>query len=95
MHNVVTSMQVFSNPASFDESGLLHITPHHAHTCPTCSTNMCKKAILSKVCNNAAMCSFACALPCLLTGKLMNRQGYRTITSNHALCHNKALTSCL
>jgi len=41
--------QVYSNPARFDEGGLLHITPHHSHSCTTCSTNMCKKAIVAKV----------------------------------------------
>ncbi|CAN9509266.1 unnamed protein product [Ophioblennius macclurei] len=38
--------KIFTNPASFDESGKLVLLPFHSHSCPRCPENMCKQAIL-------------------------------------------------
>ena len=42
---------IYSNPAKFDESGKLVITPYHSHSCQRCqqSPNMCKGTILKEV----------------------------------------------
>ncbi|XP_029942727.1 probable phosphatase phospho1 isoform X2 [Salarias fasciatus] len=38
--------KIFTNPASFDESGRLVLLPFHSHSCPRCPDNMCKQAVL-------------------------------------------------
>ncbi|XP_058477805.1 probable phosphatase phospho1 [Solea solea] len=38
--------KIFTNPASFDESGRLVLLPFHSHSCPRCPGNMCKQVIL-------------------------------------------------
>lgn len=38
--------KIFTNPASFDETGRLALLPFHAHSCSRCPDNMCKQAIL-------------------------------------------------
>lgn len=38
--------EIFTNPASFDDSGRLVLLPFHSHSCSRCPDNMCKQAIL-------------------------------------------------
>lgn len=38
--------KIFTNPASFDDSGRLLLLPFHSHLCSRCPDNMCKQAIL-------------------------------------------------
>lgn len=38
--------EIFTNPASFDDSGRLVLLPFHSHACSRCPSNMCKQAIL-------------------------------------------------
>ena len=39
-------LEIFTNPAHFDDSGRLVLAPFHAHSCPRCPDNMCKQHIL-------------------------------------------------
>lgn len=38
--------KIFTNPASFDDTGRLVLLPFHSHLCSRCPDNMCKQAIL-------------------------------------------------
>ncbi|XP_028332078.1 probable phosphatase phospho1 [Gouania willdenowi] len=38
--------KVFTNPASFDDTGRLVLRPFHSHSCARCPSNMCKQVIL-------------------------------------------------
>lgn len=38
--------EIFTNPASFDDSGRLVLLPFHSHSCSRCPDNMCKQVIL-------------------------------------------------
>ncbi|XP_014860440.1 PREDICTED: probable phosphatase phospho2 [Poecilia mexicana] len=38
--------QVYSNPASINESGYMELQHHHLHECAKCPVNMCKKKVL-------------------------------------------------
>ncbi|XP_008403104.1 pyridoxal phosphate phosphatase PHOSPHO2 [Poecilia reticulata] len=38
--------QVYSNPASINESGYMELRHHHLHECAKCPVNMCKKKVL-------------------------------------------------
>lgn len=38
--------KIFTNPASFDDTGRLLLLPFHSHLCSRCPDNMCKQAIL-------------------------------------------------
>ncbi|XP_061665485.1 probable phosphatase phospho1 [Syngnathoides biaculeatus] len=40
--------RIFTNPASFDASDRLVLLPFHAHSCPRCPDNMCKRVILGE-----------------------------------------------
>ncbi|XP_036408013.1 probable phosphatase phospho1 isoform X2 [Megalops cyprinoides] len=39
-------LKIFTNPASFDGNGRLHLGPYHTHSCPRCPENMCKQVIV-------------------------------------------------
>jgi len=46
--------EIFTNPAEFDEKGILNIRRYHSpelppHGCPECPVNMCKGAIINKI----------------------------------------------
>uniref|UniRef100_A0A3Q3LDW1 Phosphoethanolamine/phosphocholine phosphatase 1 n=1 Tax=Labrus bergylta TaxID=56723 RepID=A0A3Q3LDW1_9LABR len=38
--------KIFTNPASFDDTGRLVLFPFHSHSCSGCPDNMCKQVIL-------------------------------------------------
>ncbi|XP_060884247.1 probable phosphatase phospho1 [Labrus mixtus] len=38
--------KIFTNPASFDDTGRLVLLPFHSHSCSGCPDNMCKQVIL-------------------------------------------------
>ncbi|XP_074519313.1 putative phosphatase phospho1 [Halichoeres trimaculatus] len=38
--------QIFTNPACFDATGRLVLSPFHSHSCSGCPDNMCKQVIL-------------------------------------------------
>ncbi|XP_072321329.1 pyridoxal phosphate phosphatase PHOSPHO2 [Eucyclogobius newberryi] len=40
--------EVFTNPARVDERGSLEVRRHHAHSCPDCPVNICKREVLRR-----------------------------------------------
>jgi hypothetical protein len=38
--------QVFTNPASWTEEGVMRVAHHHSHSCSTCHVNLCKREVL-------------------------------------------------